>query len=251
MLILCIWWAGIILEFVLLLRGVQGRLLRRFPFFFSYILFVFLQTILLYCVHQWSRASYPVVYWTCQYIALFVGSLIVFEIYRLALHSYPGTSRMARNALLFIFALAVAKVFVYQSNGTLSWLAHAPTELERNVRVVQAFSILAIVCVLLIYAIPCSRHLKGILAGYGLMVATSVFDLSLLSHFGDSFKKIWVFAQISSYLFFLMIWLYAVWSPVPEPVHRPEPPPEDYSRIASDTQKELAKLQFGFRKAER
>lgn len=251
MLIFCIWWAGIILEFVLLLRGVQGKLLRRFPFFYSYILFVFLQTILLYCVHHWSPSSYPAVYWTCQYVALFVGSLIVFEIYRLALHSYPGTSRMARNSLLFIFALAVAKVFVYQSNGTLSWLARAPAELERNVRVVQAFSILAIVCVLLIYAIPCSRHLKGILAGYGLMVATSVFDLSLLSHFGDSFKKIWVYAQISSYLFFLMIWLYAMWSPAAVPVPQPEAPPEDYSRIASDTEQELAKLRLGFRKAAR
>jgi hypothetical protein len=152
---------------------------------------------------------------------------------------------------LFIFALTVAKVFVYQTNGALSWLAHAPTELERSVRIVQAFSILALVCVLLIYAIPCSRHVKGILAGYGLMVATSVFDLSLLSHFGDSFKKIWVYAQISSYLFFLMIWLYAMWSPAPEPVHQPEPPLEDYSRIASDTQQELAKLRLGFRKAER
>src|SRR6201995_2577391 len=98
---------------------------------------------------------------------------------------------MERNALLFVFALAVAKFIVYQSNGTLKSLAEVPTELERNVRVVQAFGVLVLVCVLLLYAIPCSRHLKGILLGYGLMVGCSVFDLSLLSRFGDSFKMVW------------------------------------------------------------
>jgi hypothetical protein len=158
---------------------------------------------------------------------------------------------MARNALFFVFAIAVAKVIVYQSNGTLKWLAEVPTELERNVRVVQAFGILALACVLLLYAIPCSRHLKGILLGFGLMVGCSVFDLSLLSHFGDSFKMVWTYVQITSYLFFLTIWLYAMWSPVPEPLPRVSGPGDDYSQVASGTQEELAKLRFDLRKAAR
>lgn len=252
MLILCIWWAGILLELLLLVRGVQGKLLSRYPLFYSYLGFVFLQSIVLFAIREWgSYSSFKSAYWICQYIALLAGSLVVFEICRIALRLYPGTSKMARNALLFVFALAIAKVIVYQSNGTLKWLATVPTELERNVRIVQVFAVLAITCVLLLYAIPCSRHLKGILLGYGLLVSSSVFDLTLLSHFGDSFKMVWTYVQISSYLVFLCIWLYALWSPVPEPLPSTVPAAEDYSRISAGTHKELAKLRFDLRKAAR
>jgi len=252
MLQLSIWCGGAILEMVILLRGFQGKLLPRFPIFYLYVFSVLFDIILIYPVYKWgTHQQYAIVYWTCQFLAILIGSLVVFEIYRVALRYYPGTSRMARNALLFVFALAIAKIFVYRSNGTLSWLRNAPAELERNLRVVQAFGILVIVGVLLIYAIPCGRNLKGILLGYGLFVGSSVFQLSLLSHFGDSFRATWTFLQPFSYLCFLVIWLYALWSPAPEPVHQPEPPPGDYSRLAADTHQELAKLRVGFRKAER
>jgi hypothetical protein len=252
MLILCIWWAGILLELLLLIRGVQGKLLSRYPLFYSYIFFVLLQSIMLFGIRRLgSKDLYATSYWICQYIALVAGSLVVFEVYRVALRHYPGTSKMARNALFFVFALAIAKVIVYQSNGTLKWLADVPTELERNVRVVQAFGVLVLACVLLLYAIPCSRHLKGILLGFGLMVGCSVFDLSLLSHFGDSFKMVWTYVQITSYLFFLTIWLCAMWSPVPEPLPRVTGPGGDYSQVSSGTQEELAKLRFDLRKAAR
>jgi hypothetical protein len=251
MLTLCIWWAGIILEIVLLFRGFQGRLLSRFPVFYSYILAVLLESIVTFGFFRWAPKHYAIAYWICLFLALLMGSLVVFEIYRITLRPYAGTSRMARNALLFVFALAVAKVLVYKSNGSLPWLAHAPAELERNLRVVQALGIFVILCILLLYAIPCSRNLKGILLGYALFVCSSVFQLSLLSHFGSAFKHIWVVLQPFSYLCFLVVWLYFLWSPAPEPVHEPETSPEDYSRIASDTQQELAKLRLGFRKAER
>ena len=251
MLILCIWWTTILLEFVLLIRGIQGKLLSRFPLFYSYILFVFLQSVFMFGVRSWAPSHYSLDYWVCQFIALPFGCLLVFEIYRQALREYPGTSRMARNALLSVFALAVAKGLVYQSNGTWKFLFQSPTEMERNFRVVQACAILAILCVLLLYAVPCNRHLKGILLGYGLSVGLSVFDLSLLSHFGEPFRMVWVYVQISSYLFFLLIWLYALWSPVPETSVVSSPSPGSYSRIASGTHDELAKLRFALRKAAR
>jgi hypothetical protein len=251
MLTQCIWWGGIIVEFVLLLRGFQGKLFSRFPIFYSYILFVMVESLVTFGFFRWAPDQYALVYWICLFSALALGSLVVFEIYRVALRAYPGTSRMARNALFFVFALAIAKALVYQSTGTLSWLAHAPVELERNLRIVQAFGILAIVCVLLLYAIPCSANLKGILLGYGLFVGSSVFQLSLLSHFGQSFRAIWTYAQPFSYLLFLFIWLRALWSPAPEPVAPSVPAQEGYSQLASGTHEELAKLRFALRKAAR
>jgi hypothetical protein len=251
MVTLFIWWGGIVIELMLLARGAKVKLTSRFPVFYAYILTVLLESLITYGFYHYAQSQYALAYWVCLFFAFLVGSLVVFEIYRVALHTYPGTSRMARNALLFVFALAIAKALVYQSEGTLSWLARTPPELERNLRIVQLFAILAIVCVLILYRIPCSRNLKGILTGYGLFVGSSVFQLSLLSYFGESFKATWQYLQPFSYLVFLAIWMNTMWSPAPEPLPRAVVAGDDYSQVASGTQEELAKLRFDLRKAAR
>jgi len=242
---------SILLECLLLVRGFQNKMLSRYPIFYTYIAVVLVETIVLTPLYFFrSQSQYEFLYWIALFFAVIVGSLIVLEIYRIALRGYPGTSRMARNALFFIFALATAKALVYNADGTLAWLRHVPAELERHLRIVQAFAIVAIVAVLLIYIIPINRNLKGILLGYSLFVGCSVVDLSLLSYFGKSFDRIWLIVQPFSYCFFLLIWVVALWSAAPEPVAA-APSETNYTNLSSGTSRELAKLNFDLRKAPR
>ena len=217
MLTLIILWTGVLLELTLLLRGLQAKLRYRFPCFYSYIAFVLLESVLLSRYNP-SSQLYSNLYWICEFTALILGSLVLFEIYRVALRPYPGTARIARNLLYFVFALTFAKVLVNQSYGSVWWPAATLEELERNLRVVQAFAILAIAIALIGYSIPCSRNLKGIMFGYGLFVANSVVQLSLLSHLGPRFHTFMVYTQPFAYVVVLGIWTAALWSLVPEPV---------------------------------
>jgi hypothetical protein len=213
-----IWWSGVGLEFVLLLRGIRANLLFRFPLFYSYISFVLLQSFVLFAIFRNFPERYRDAYWICEFTSLVLGSFVLFEIYRIALRPYPGTARIARNLLYFVFALAFAKVLVNQSYGSVFWPAATIEELEGNLRVVQGFAILAIVIVLIAYAIPCSRNLKGIISGYGLFVANSIVQLSLLSHLGTWFHNLMLYLQPFSYLIVLCVWTVALWSRAPEPV---------------------------------
>jgi hypothetical protein len=206
-------WAGVFLLFLLLLRGIQGKWSKRFPFFYAYNLFVFLEALSLSVLYHRASRWYPPAYWICEFVAVVLGSLVLFEIYRVALRPYPGTARMARNLLRFVFALACAKVIVNQSHGSAWWPARDAVELERNLRIVQAFAVLALIIVIVVYAIPRDRHLKGILAGYGLFVANNIVQLSLLSHLGSSFQSLFVYIQPLSYDVVLCIWTAALWSP--------------------------------------
>jgi hypothetical protein len=43
-----IWWGGILLEFLLLLRGIQTKWVRRFPIFYSYHIFILVQSLVLF-----------------------------------------------------------------------------------------------------------------------------------------------------------------------------------------------------------
>src|SRR3974390_3080315 len=182
MLTLIILWGGVALELVLIVRAIQGGLLRRFPFFYSYLTFVLLESFLAWNLYRRAPELYASVYWYLQWVALLLGSLVIFEIYRIALKSYPGTARIARNLLFLVFALTFAKVLVNYSFGSPYWPATTTAELERNLRIVQGFAILAIAVVLLVYSIPRNRNLNGILIGYGLVVANAIVQLSLVSH---------------------------------------------------------------------
>jgi hypothetical protein len=151
-----------------------------------------------------------------------------------------------------VFALTIAKVIVNQWNGTVWGLAQTTADLERNLRIVQACSLLALVVALLLYRVPVNRHLKGILTGYGLFVVSSVVQLSLLSYLGLPFQKVWGYLQPISYLVFLVIWTVALWSPVAEEVpEAAELPPGGYSRLVRKTEEDLEKIRMGFDKAAR
>src|ERR1700752_5337325 len=102
-----IWWSGIAVEIAVLVRGFRGQLVRRLPIFYAYIAFVALQEILRVLFQ--SRPAYPVIYWVTEFLGLAMGSLVIFEIYKVSLRTYPGAARMARNALAFVFLTAVAK----------------------------------------------------------------------------------------------------------------------------------------------
>lgn len=244
-------WLGIFLECVLLFRGVRSRLFSAFPIFYSYLAFVLIQSFFLLAVMH--TAGYALLYWESQSLALIIGSLVIFEIYRVGLRQYAGTAKIARNLLSLVFALTISKVIVNQWNsGTVWGLAATTAELERNLRIVQACALLALVIALLLYRIPIGRHLKGILTGYGLFVVSCVIQLSLLSYLGVSFQKTWTYLQPFSYVIFLVIWTVALWSPVKQEIIEPsEPPTDGYSRLAQSTQQDLEKIRLGLGKAVR
>jgi len=242
-------WAGVALEVVLIVRAFQGGLLRRFPLFYSYLTFVLLESFAAWYLYRRNPDLYASVYWYLQWVALFLGSLVIFEIYRVALKSYPGTARIARNLLFLVFALTFAKVLVNHSFGSVYWPAATTAELERNLRMVQGFAILAIAVVLLIYAIPRNRNLNGILVGYGLFVASAIVQLSLVSHLGAWFQKLFWYTQPFAYDLVLGVWTITLWSPAPEPVSSSaalNQAVDDHSSLVARTEQDLGRADLGF-----
>ena len=100
-------WGGITLEVLILFRGLKGKLAFRYPVFYSYFSFILFQDLLSFAVHRWYPLLYRNVYWFTEFLALLFGCGVVFEIYRVGLSAFPGTARMARNALALVFTLAI------------------------------------------------------------------------------------------------------------------------------------------------
>src|SRR5260370_35989144 len=130
-------------------------------------------------------------------MGLAMGCLVALEIYRVSLAALPGTARMARKILLFLFVLARTKAVAALWSDPHLLAETTPLQMERALRTVQAISIVALVTVFAFYSIPFGRNLRGILLGYGLFIGERVICLTFVSVARPDF---WFFADSASYV---------------------------------------------------
>jgi hypothetical protein len=233
-----IWWGSITLEVFLLAQGFRGRLASRYPAFYCYVAFVLLQDLTRLIADQYGLRVYRYTYWTTEFLCVLIGCVVVFEVYRVGLLSYPGTARMARNVLALVFALALAKAIANAWSDPRWWLESNTLEIERALRTVQAAAIFALVSLFLLYAIPFARNLRGILLGYGLFVAVRVISLQFEP---ERQRDFWAHAYSASYILALGIWLVhlKVYSENPAPQPCAVQLESDYQRVAAATRRRL------------
>ncbi len=234
-----LWWFGIALEVLLLVRALRTKLRLCYPIFYLYILFVLTQSLARLAVHRWDTL-YSYVYWGTEFIGVVIGCGIVYEIYRLGLASFPGTARMARILLTILFAVAFAKALADASTDPRWWAEATTIDIERTMRTVQAVAILALAALFLVYNIPFGRNLKGILLGYGLFIGVSVIWFTFLPPEGYQYHHFWAYLGPISYDLALCLWVVYLWSPQAQPVPastvRLE---EQYQRVAARTRRRL------------
>jgi hypothetical protein len=235
-----IWWACIAAETLLLVRALQSKLLSRYPAFYGYLLFVWMQSLLRFSVYHARPQLYAKVYWVTEWLGVLVGCGVVFEIYRVGLRAYPGTARLARNLLAFVFLITFVKATVETGNNPLWWSTATTLDLELALRVAQALAIVALVALFVVYSIPFGRNLRGILQGYALFLSESVVWLAFASRDWDKFRAFWSHIHPAFYFVVLVVWVTHLWSYVPNPEPRTSVRLEEqYQRVAAATSRSL------------
>jgi hypothetical protein len=233
-----IWSASIALEILLLARGLQQKIVSRYPVFYSYIAFVLVEEVASFLT-QGNKLAYLYTYWTTEFVGVLLGCGIVFEIYRIGLAAYPGTARMARALLAVLFAIASVKTLITLANYPGWWLTAKPVEIESAIRIVQGVAIVSLIALFLFYSIPFGRNLRGILLGYGLFVSWSIVCLTVAA-VSNKAETVWSFTYSGSYLVTLGLWAVHLWSyrasPVPQRAVRIE---LEYQRVAAATHRRL------------
>jgi hypothetical protein len=240
MLLTALWLLAIILENVVLIRAIRGKLLRHYAFFYLYVVMVLLRDLSLLPVYYLWPKFYGFAYWSTEFSCVLAGCALVWEVYKVAFARYPGSARMARNVLPFLFVFAITRVFVEAWNST-NWIPwRRALETERDLRIVQTALLTGLVALFAYYAIPLGKNLKGIIYGYGLFIATSVVNLSLRGYLGDSFQGWAQYIQAVSYLLALTLWCGALWRYAQVPESGLEPRLEvDYQSLFLTTRKKL------------
>lgn len=238
-----IWCLGVLLEAVLIWRGLQENLVRQYPVFYSYLGFVFAQEFLRIAVFRWFPNDYFVVYWITQLLGFLFGSAVIFEIYQVALRAYPGAAKMARNLLFLLFGTVFGRAVLDPSTSLDSWFQHTFHGMERELRVVQTLTLLALIVLFLWYAIPFGKNLRGILLGYTAFVVVGVFQFSMLARFWSKLHEYWSHTIGCTYLLVLSCWTWSLWSEHTAPTSDSGPQLEkDYACLVGYTHRQLHKL---------
>ncbi|MGO9588692.1 MAG: hypothetical protein ACLP3K_01425 [Candidatus Acidiferrales bacterium] len=254
-----IWQASFAIRVVILVRGFQAKALRKFPFFYAYAFSTLAADLFLYATWKWIAVAkpdaYQEVYWTGQFLTLMIGCGIVLEIFRHILMPYPGADKFATAVALGTFAAIFCFALGYQfltHEGLGLALKGTTFVLERDVRTVQAIFLFGILAVISYYRIPIGRNLKGMVAGYGLYIVTSLSTLAIRAYAGPRFNNTWNVIQPLSFDVSLAIWLIALWSYQPNPAPDPTVPlEEDYEMLARRTRRALASMRSHLTKAAR
>lgn len=211
-----IWLTGIVLEFLLLARSLQTRLIGRYPFFYTYSGAVLLMAILLLFPDLYRRW-----YWSTQFFTLLLGYGILLEILNHALAPYPGAERFARITGLVAFGLIMSFVVIFPIIRSRWSVTSTMQDLERDFRTVQAVFILGLATVISYYRIGLGRNMKGMISGYGLYIGTSLISLALGSYSANLFRGASRVFRPVTFDISLIIWVVALWSYSPDPAPAP------------------------------
>jgi hypothetical protein len=249
MLSLFLWLAGLLFEFLLLVRCVQTRTFTKYIYFYTYIFCVFAVSAGLYIGRSVSPAFYDAWYWPTQFATLGIGCAVVLEIVRQALAAYPGAERVARVASLAVFAATFCYVEWHLARRTAWSTSSATVELERDLRVIEALvlaTVLAtVLAIVFYYRIELGKNVTGMILGFGVYIGVSLTTLALRSFAGPRFDTAWGLLQSASFVFATAVWTVALWKYGPNP--KPPDVGSGYDALVHGTRERLDSLRSQLR----
>jgi hypothetical protein len=237
MLTMTMWCCGVVLEALLLYRGIRSKLVSRYINFYVYSLVLFLSDVLLYPLYASKSPAYDRWNWYAGFLILFLGCGIILEVFRHALCAYPGAERFARTAGTIVFGAIFGFAILYPIWQPTPKVAEALyLVVQRDFLVVQAILLIVLLQVISYYSIATGRNLKGMILGYGQCVGTTLMVIALRAHLGPALQGTWSWLQQISYVAALAIWVVAMWSyhgnPAPNSGIAPD---ADYDELAART----------------
>ena len=228
---ICITALALELGAVLLL--LRKGLWREYPFFFIYAIWLLTANSAIFLVDLRFRSIYPIVYWHIDSADIVLRLLVVWEVFRQTFPKNSGLNRSLSKGLgvvaIALLTFACATFWGYQNYTSLRAIHLA---LDRSFGFVQAIMILGVMLMARYYGVSWGRNVRGIAIGFGAWASISTANSAMLD-LANSFRPLGDYLRPVSFVFMLIVWVWALWVYEPNPPIR-ESAGEDLSRWAED-----------------
>ena len=206
---LVLWISHPVLELLLAAALLWRKLHRKFPVFFSFIVFQLVHFAILFPIHQYGSYNlYFYSYWTASTIGLIFSFLVIHEIFVDVFRPYHtlrdlGTILFKWAALVMVI---VALVVAVSSPTGQSPILVALLTMQRVVRVIQCGMVLFLMIFSNYLAVSWKQPSFGIALGLGVLAGSQLAGNALYSG-GDISGAAFVLANMSLYCLTILVWL--------------------------------------------
>jgi hypothetical protein len=197
-------------QIAVLVYMIRGGLRAQFPHFFNYTAFQVAVVALNFSVyHVWPQ-QYFYAYWATAAISIFLGFLVIHEVFSYVIRPYPGLRDLATMIFrwaVFLLVLVTGLFAASASSGGGDAVVRTIINLERAVRLVQ--------CGLLLFVVMTSNYLGlswrnfafGVSFGFGLFSATDLVLYNLRASIGSDWNRVLSLIGAGVYASSVMVWL--------------------------------------------
>jgi len=215
-----LWLAGCAVLAAVAAVILRRKLYREFPLFFTYTLFVFVNSTALYFLRPYYTV-YFYTYWASATLSVLIEFAVMYEIFTHIFRPYDALRKMA--LILFRWAaivLIMVGIVVAASSAPNQWsrIFAAILALERSMRVMQAGLVLFLFLFSQQVGLTHNHRVFGISLGFGIVAATDLTLVTLRATMGTVISEVFNILKTGAYLCSTVVWLQYVLLKEPERV---------------------------------
>jgi len=196
---------------------------RRFPVFFSYLVFAAIEQIILYVLDISPKVTWQT-WWRAFWAGTIVEAMLKFgvvaELLHYLLRPWPALASVGRHfisvmGVLLVLVAAVAAAFTAPDNT--HWLISGSHTLMQTIYITEAGLILSVFLLAAYFHIPWERVRFGIALGLGVAWCEHLAAWALLATGALTLRReLLDFLNLATYHVAVLIWLYYLLAPLKE-----------------------------------
>ena len=199
------WALTTTLEFALFVQLVRRKLVRIHPLFFTYLVAVIFQSIVVAVLYRNTHLDKVAVWkiaWSTQGLVVLMRSLALVELNRRVLSRYVGIRALASRLFLCVAAAVIAYDLAL-SKGEWQWLILNGI---RGLELAMATVIVTMLIFARYYRVPVNQLQRALAVGLCLYSAFYVINYSVLERIVQQYAVLWNFLGMFAFIASLLVW---------------------------------------------
>jgi hypothetical protein len=206
-----VWISSLLLEAALIVRGRTQKAFGRFPFFYSYLTYIFAGSVATFIVYVTSRNLYPTLFWFYLLVTILAEFAVLVEISDHLFEPFPAIRQLGR---VLCIGISAAFLLLYVRPSLLEARPMSIIFLDFALRISITKGVIVVVLLLVAryFRLAMNRNIAGLLLGFGLYLAVFITNFAAAEKFGKT-----LYTSSLQYIFpmgyttCLVVWTLAMW----------------------------------------
>jgi len=220
----------LLMDGLLMWRGVRSRCVKLFPLFYAYILYDFSSTGGAYLVYWLEPGWHASVYWFCYVLSIVVEFAILVEISDHVFQPYPAIRSLGR-ALTILISGVLGLSYVLPALVKPQERPLALLDFALRTSLTKAVILAALFIAARHFDLKLGRNVAGLMLGFSIYLGVNVANFAAAHSTAQTpyARLLWVVSPLA-YILCLLVWTRALWQVAPLPITSSRP-----SSVAGDS----------------